>query len=604
MRPIHSLILIVAMAAAAQAQTIERDGVSVGFAAPQPAIEQKDVQIRFTLRAADGTPLTGVRPAAWIDARDPHAGEHACRDKIQSFLGGTLRVRPQVDLNTYYVLTLNADPSIAVIDPLLGFGGSKLLTSVTLPSPGVDWALSRDQRRLYVAMPLVNRVAVIDTETWSVVRSVETAYRPARVALDGEHLWVAAQNAITVVDTRTFGAAKTIAIGNGPHQIAFDGKQAFVSNGADGTISIVDARSPASATTLRTGSAATGLAYSTLGHALYVIDGVDGTIAVVDPARRAVTSRIAAKPGLGSIDFAPGGRYAFVTNGAADVVHIVDASTAKIIATAADIGRQPDQIAFTEDYAYVRAAGSDAVKMIALAGLREGVQPSVSEFPAGQLPPSAAHADSTAAAIIAAPDPKSVLVANPADRLVYYYTEGMAAPMGNLVAPGRAPKAVLVVDQSLEESDPGVYTIRTRVPAAGLYDVAFFLDSPRVAHCFDLRVQPDPAAPPKPPERRVKIEPRLRSVPVRAGGEVEVEFRLSDASTSEPRRGVRDLQALAFLAPGTWQKRLAMQPGDDGVYRVRVPVPEAGIYYVFLESPSLSLALNKTRPLIFEAVKP
>ena len=30
-----------------------------------------------------------------------------CREKIQSFLQGSLRSRPDVDLNTYYVLALN-----------------------------------------------------------------------------------------------------------------------------------------------------------------------------------------------------------------------------------------------------------------------------------------------------------------------------------------------------------------------------------------------------------------------------------------------------------------------------------------------------------------
>ncbi|HEX2060053.1 MAG TPA: hypothetical protein VHK90_04880 [Thermoanaerobaculia bacterium] len=80
-----------------------------------------------------------------------------------------------------------------------------------------------------------------------------------------------------------------------------------------------------------------------------------------------------------------------------------------------------------------------------------------------------------------------------------------------------------------------------------------------------------------------------------------MKFRLSDAATKELHRNVRDVRALAFLAPGTWQKRVAAEPGEDGLYRVRVKVPESGIYYVFLESPSLDLQINKGRPVIFEA---
>ena len=49
-----------------------------------------------------------------------------CREKIQSYLTGSMRARPDVDLNSYYILALNKSPDISVIDPLLGFGGSKL----------------------------------------------------------------------------------------------------------------------------------------------------------------------------------------------------------------------------------------------------------------------------------------------------------------------------------------------------------------------------------------------------------------------------------------------------------------------------------------------
>ena len=47
-----------------------------------------------------------------------------CREKIQSYLTGSLRMRPEVDLNSYYVLTLNKSPDISVIDPLLGLAAA------------------------------------------------------------------------------------------------------------------------------------------------------------------------------------------------------------------------------------------------------------------------------------------------------------------------------------------------------------------------------------------------------------------------------------------------------------------------------------------------
>ncbi|HYC89236.1 MAG TPA: hypothetical protein VEO54_08505 [Thermoanaerobaculia bacterium] len=588
------MTLVAALSTSAATQKLDKDGLSVELLQPESVVEGRDATLRFSIRAADGTPLAGVRPAAWIDAK----GAVSCRDKIQSFLGGTLRARPSVDLNTYYILTLNAEPSVAVIDPLLGFGGSKLLTAITLQSPGIDWVMSPDQKRLFVAMPLVNRVAVIDTESWQVVKNIDVGMRPTRLALNvgrasarlvglkpdlrSTTLWVLSDTSAAVIDPVALTVVDSIHIGTGRHDIVFDDTRAYISSAKGDDKLLV---------------AADALAYSTLSKSVYAVHtGGSITIAGKD-------TRIEAKPGITSLTFAPGGRWGFLTNPKENAVHVLDAATAKIVATAEGVGTHPDQIAFTDDFAYVRAAGSDQVKMIRLSSLATDPEVSLAQFPAGQLPPAAAKAESFAAAIVPAPEPKAVLVANPADRTVYYYMEGMAAPMGNFAARGRSPKAVLVLDRSLKESEPSLFSIRTRVPTAGTYDVAFFLNEPRVVHCFELTVAADPNAPRKAVKRAVKVEPLLEPKAVKAGEEVELRFRLSDPNTKELYRGVRDVRALAFLAPGTWQKRIAAQPDEEGLYRVRLTVPESGIYYVFLESPSLELPVNKGRPMIFEAIK-
>ena len=595
-KPLCALTLVAALTTSAATQKLDKDGLSIEFLPPDAVVEGKDALLRFAVRAADGTPLAGVRPAAWIDAK----GAVPCRDKIQSFLGGTLRARPSVDLNTYYIVTLNAEPSIAVIDPLLGFGGSKLLTAIALQAPGVDWVMSPDQKRLFVAMPLVNRVAAIDTESWSVVKNIDVGMRPSRLALR-DSLWVLSDTSAAVIDPRSLAVIDSIDIGTGRHDIVFDDKRAYISSSKSDDKLLVQADA---------------LAYSTLSKSVYALDTAAGTVWKVEDRQSCLSrargeqdrqdclssTRIAAKPGITSLTFAPGGRWGFLTNPTENAVHVLDAATAKIVATASDVGAQPDQIAFTDEFAYVRAAGSDQVKMIRLASLATDPDVSMAQFPAGQLPPAAAKSESRAAAIVPAPEPKAVLVANPADRTVYYYMEGMAAPMGNFTAKGRSPKAVLVLDRSLRESEPSVFSIRTKVPAAGTYDVAFFMNEPRVVHCFELTVAADPAAPPKALQRAVKIETLTEPRPFKAGEEVELRFRLSDAATKEPHRDVRDVRALAFLAPGTWQKRVAAQPDGEGIYRVRVTVPKSGIYYLFLESPSLELAINKGRPVIFEAI--
>src|SRR5262249_20939505 len=135
-------------------------------------------------------------------------GGKDCRQKIQAFLQASLASRPEIDLNTYYVLALNEDANISVIDPLLGYGSSKLLTMVLLKSPGEDWTLAADKKHLFVTMPKANQVAVVDTSTWKVVNSVETGQTPARIVFqrDQKYLWVGcdssdtAQSGVTVID--------------------------------------------------------------------------------------------------------------------------------------------------------------------------------------------------------------------------------------------------------------------------------------------------------------------------------------------------------------------------------------------------------------------
>src|SRR6185503_20448874 len=110
-------------------------------------------------------------------------------------------------------------------------------------------------------------------------------------------------------------------------------------------------------------------------------------------------------------------------------------------------------------------------------------QPDIAKLPGGQNAPEEAPADASIADVmVPAPEGNSILLANPADAIIYYYSEGMAAPMGSFQNYRRQPRAVMVVDRSLRETTAGVYTTTTKLPKSGVYDVAFLLDSPRITH--------------------------------------------------------------------------------------------------------------------------
>ena len=150
-----------------QTQKIVEQGVAIEFTA-EPLVQNadtiraaEDVNVRFKVTdTTTGTPVKGLGLSAWISMREGKTTEVTqCREKIQSYLTGSMRARPDVDLNSYYLLALNKSPDISVIDPLLGFGGSKLLTLVMLKSPGEDWLLTRDGELLFVTLPTINQVA-------------------------------------------------------------------------------------------------------------------------------------------------------------------------------------------------------------------------------------------------------------------------------------------------------------------------------------------------------------------------------------------------------------------------------------------------------------
>lgn len=592
-------------------QKIEREGVEVEFTIepiekagkPSELMEAKEATVRFTIKdKATKTPLSGVKPSVWLTQRtDSETDLRECREQVQSFLQGSLRSRPDVDLNAYYLLVLNQESNISVIDPLLGFGSSKLLTLVMLKSSGEDWAQKSSEEKLFVSMPLVNQVAVVDTSTWKVITNIDTGAKPTRLRLqpDGKYLWVGEASGVTVIDTATLKVVARITTGKGHHELDFsnDNRFAFISNQDDGTLSVIDIGKLAKVKDLKTGTSTTSVTYSSLANALYVVDAADGSITVADTRSQQIATRIQTKPGIRSVRFAPGGRWGLITNPAANVVYVLDSSTNRLAHTIS-VDKGPDQIAFTDTFAYVRSIGSNEVSMIRLSTLAG--QPDIVKFPAGQDAPADALVESLADVIVPAPGGDSVLVANPADRVIYYYSEGMAAPMGSFQNYRRKPRALMIVDRSLREVTSGVYSTTTKLPKSGIYDVAFLLDSPRITHCFEAEAKPNPDVR-REKQVALRVEYLNKDKQLRVGESYKLRFKLFDTATSKVKSDLKDVRVLTFLAPGTWQKRDFARSVGDGLYELDVTVPHAGLYFVFVESRSQGVNFRQLPYLTLQA---
>src|SRR5215212_9242307 len=121
--------------------------------------EGDDIDVAVTVTDEQtGKPITGIRPAVWLDRQVAQPGKDpSCAAKIGEFLGGNYFTAADIDLNTFYVVTMNADATLAVVDPRFSFGGSRMLALVQLPGVGYDWTLAANESRLFVTIPKSNR---------------------------------------------------------------------------------------------------------------------------------------------------------------------------------------------------------------------------------------------------------------------------------------------------------------------------------------------------------------------------------------------------------------------------------------------------------------
>lgn len=625
---IFLLLLLSAVAALAQEpakkdqppispQKVVEQGIAIEFTvdaqAPNAARPKaaEDANIKFKISdTTTGTPVKGLSLSAWLSLRDGEnaAGDAQCREKIQSYLTGSMRARPDVDLNSYYILALNKSADISVIDPLLSFGGSKLLTLVMMKSPGEDWILTKDGEKLFVTLPAINQVAVIDTRGWKVANYIDTGAKPTSITLqpDQKYVWIGhegsepAASGVTVIDTATLKVAAQISTGAGRHEIVVssDNRFAFVSNREAKTVSIVDVQKLAKINDVKVGPNPVSLALSELSKAIYAVSETDGTIAVIDTQGQVLT-RIKAKPGARSLRFAPGGRYGFVLNTVQSTLSIFDAASNRMLHEV-KVGKAPDQIVFSDTFAFIRSLETESVNMIRLATI--GTEIDITEFPGGQGIPARGSAPVRADSIVLAPEGNAVVLANPVDKTLYYYQEGMAAPMGNFQNYKREPLATLIVDRSLRETAPGVYSTTVKLPASGHYDVAFLTDSPRIAHCFDIAADPNPLLK---EEKGValRIEHQSRDNQLQVGRDFALRFKLIETKTNKAKDDLQDVRVLTFLAPGTWQRRDLAKPLGNGMYEINLNVPETGVYMIFVESGSMGVRFRDMPALMLEATE-
>jgi YVTN family beta-propeller protein len=579
---------------------------------PRPILHGEYAQVSFRITdATTGAPVSPLEPAVWISRVGKTDNSMSCQERISRYTQGMLSFQADIDLNKYFILIMNNDQSISVVDPLLGVSGiTQLYAMIILKQPGEDWIQSPDGKHLFVTMPKADSVAVVDLENFKVIRNVEAGSNPVRVALqpDGKYLWVGndgkGKNGVTVIDAHTHEVAGHIPTGAGRHEIAFsdDSLLAFVTNSEEGTLSVIDTQKLEKIKDLSTGKHPIAVQFSILSQAVYVASEGEGTITVVDSANQEIARTIRTSPRLTALRVAPGGRWLFAANMDKNRVDVIDTSQGKI-AHSFEVGDQPHQFVFTDTYGYVRHLGTPEVKLIPLAQLGKKDTVGIQTVVIGSRNPGAYTHHAISDSISPTGEWAAVVVANPADNMVYYYMEGMIGPMGSYPTYGRVPRAVGVVDRSVREAEKGVYAAKVRIPAAGTYNVAFLIDAPWVDHCFTFTAEPNPLIKAEKEKHRVRIEflNKERQIPVQET--FKVQFSLTRSLNNEPLSGLKDVVVLATRMPGNWQRRQVARPVGEGRYEVSLVPDRAGLYLIAVGVPSLKVHMAELPYRSFRAIE-
>lgn len=603
-----------------------KNGVSIEFIAEplgDRVIKEGDyADLRFRISDAQtGEAVKGIYPAVWIDMAGAWNSKKdyqdnrdlgTCKDRVGLYLQGIVGMRPMVDLNSYFLLVMNQNKTISVIDPIIGITGiTKLYTSITLKAPGGEWTKSQDEQTLYVTMPSIGEVAIVDLQTFIVEGYMKAGSVPLRTALqpDEKYLWVANNNqkksksGVTIIDVAKRKTVKFVKTGRGHHELSFshDSRYAYVSNRNSGTVTVIDTVRLKKIKTIKSLSQPIGLAYSEKSESLYVTDGKKGEILVVGGQKHKITKRIKVKPGVGPIGISQDGRWGIAANTHEDVIYVIDVATNEVVHTL-PVENKPYQVAFSRAFVYIRSMGSERVNLIELAHLgKKGTVPVLS-FAAGQGAPGKVRDLSIAQAIQEAPGEAAVLVVSPTDNTVYYYMEGMNSPMGNFRNYGNRPRAIQVADRTLREKEPGVYSAKVKMPVAGTYDVAFLMESPSILHCFSLKAEANEELALNAMDK-MNVTYLDHKQQVKVDEEIAVRVKLVNPKTDKPHVGLKDVRFRYYRAPAFDRREEVAKEISDGVYELKTRLSKTGLYYFHVGSESAEMNIGSLPYISVQVIK-
>ncbi|MDW5316781.1 hypothetical protein [Rhizobium sp. PL01] len=580
----------------AQGQTID-GGISVRWTfspARETGLGILDV---FVSDKASGAPIRYDKGAVlgWMqrDRGGLVEPEKSCAEKIKTLATQGIGRRSDIDLNQYRIVSLNADGSMAFINPFVGFNNAKLESIVDLKSRPLDWLQVKDRMEMWVLLADPAKLVAVDLHSSTVTRTIllpdTGAARHMNFEPSTRRLWIglpgAGQIASLALDdpeaqlevSKAPGLADILSTPDGIAVAWLDDNNAlrFLGHAAGKPDLLLP-------------EAAEALVHSS--NAKQTIVGVaNGTLHFMPDGEGIQASELILPHRLKAMQLLDDGRLVLaIGEGRASVV---DLATRHVVL---QLTTQPgaDRIVLTHQFAYAVGGPSGHATMYALEDLRRGRNQALDVMVSS---PDPSDEDGTMSRVAAAPEGNGILVASQTDGMIYQYSEGMMAPVGSYSNYRRAAVGLDIVDYAFQEVGAGHYRATVKAGNGGRYELLIGAIGPRVSSCSDLIINGGHAQQTSPAAR---LHAQFLGAGERGTGEHPAATGIIRVGVTEilPGRapvtlaGLTDLTLLVFDKHTGWQRRVLLRDMGGGQYETMVKLPRKSNYDLLVSSRSANLS--------------
>lgn len=214
--------------------------------------------------------------------------------------------------------------------------------------PGFSVVLTPDRTRALADVAGDNKIAVIDTRAFKVVRRIPVGLFPCDLdrTTDGQFAYVPErdQNTVAMIEIPGLRIVKRYDMGKHtePHmlRVAPDNQTVWVANGMANSLVVLDAKSLEPVAKIAMGKVPVTLAFTPDGQFAYISHFGDNFVSVVDTRTYKEVGRVKVAQGLAVVAFRPDGKFAYVAAMNANAVAVIDTAGRKVVKMI-QTGREP-----------------------------------------------------------------------------------------------------------------------------------------------------------------------------------------------------------------------------------------------------------------------